>query len=1722
MPFVPINQITDPSFPRVSPEEQAARDAVAERIVADEFQQDMPDENRAGLEREYRQRFGKEPPAVQRGFVPLADAAEPARGFTPEKQPDERHWYDPALRTVKAIGQVYPVAETAANIITQGAAIPIAGLAGLGTAATNAIGLTDTQPSDVVGKVAGALTYQPKTDLGQHLTRSTLYPFELLNQGAQAAGEKTLDTTNSPATAAAVDTAINVSPMLLGIRGGRAWLDKFKETAARVADEHANWVRENAAPIDTGAPQRGFVPLEEGGGIGSSERVSGGVPGVGLDEGAMLESGAQRLPALRRPGDQGLPGVATELPAVPGGPGAETITGTRPWAPEYQPRLLPGQLSLDDAAAANRQPSDVQTLPGQRGAPDGPGGGEGVGISKESDGQPIESRALIARGDEPRSVAEEKLATAGAERRDAAIGGLGEADRPIAGADLAPPEGGMAGRTGFVPLNEAIDTAAHEAATSPLNDKPLPSDAQIEQGNYSKGHLNLHGLDITIENPRGSIRSGTDATGRPWQTNMADHYGYVKRSTGADGEHVDVFIGKRPESEKVFVVDQIDPRTGKYDEHKAVMGATSMEDAKATYLANYEPGWKGMGPITEMDAPRFKEWLNEGDTTKPLAIEKIAGRAVTEFTDSQLDKITRAPLSIYGEPAKVKALREIERRTEPPPLAAQVQNSMAAGANHVGMIDDSAAPATAIDTGRAKPITREEVLSPLMKALDTTIYTGRIKGEKKLGHYRPKFEEVRIKRAADIETAAHEIAHLLDDRIPAISNAWRTDNALRDELRSISYDRKKTNEGFAEGVRLWMTQPDVLQARAPKVHAWLDSIAANLEYGPALKRAQQGMTSWFGQDAINRARSKIGKPLDLNEAFDGMWDKFRQSTVDDLHGVYRMERELKGGIAPAGPYESARLSRASQSIADGALRFGAPAVKADGSFTFKGKGLEEILKPVADGLDDSLLYFVGKSAKELQTQGREHLFTPGEVDAMLRLRTPARDAAFAEYQKWNKGILDFAESRGVINHEARRMWQRTQYMPFHRAGSTEGFKGKPGDWSGIKALTGGTENLRDILDNMTANAAQLIDKAVKNEARQKIAALANERGGGRFMVKIDAETRPVKVDKQAVLDGLLKTLGIDRGGMAPPRVKKMIKALQDELDANPGMLELYIGNQPPAGRNVVAVLNGGKPTWYEVADPILYRALSAIDRPVPPWIVKWLGWPKRIGQTTITLTPDFMVANIARDTIMGSVMSRAGFRPIMDSMIGMRLRITKDPLYRDYIANGGGLSSIFMEHGKFKAKLERFYSRQGIDYRTVLDAPEKLLGFLESLGDAFEMSTRMGEYKQAIEKGENPRHAAYLGRDVSTDFAMRGDSKALGFMYDTIMFLRPAVISIDRLYRGLAHDPNRGAIATKAGMLAMMSAALYLLNRDDKRYQDLNDWDRDANWHFFVGDQHFRYPKIWEIGAIASAAERTLEKIIAQDPAGLGKDFARIIQQTMGLNYIPQAIAPLAEQAMNRNAFTNSSIETPGMEDLQPFLRAKPWTSETLKAAGMASRNMPEYMQVNPVRAEALLRGYFNTWAMYGLALTDKAFFDQQSPDKRLDEMPVVHRFYSQEPPQHTKYETMFYNMLEEAKRLRGTLKELDKVGHSDIADEKEKSPLAGEAQPLERAGKNLHAINQEMRLVRRSDATPAEKRQKLDELTTERNALLKATVQDAQRKQTETKDALMRAESKLQKFNAK
>ncbi len=146
-----------------------------------------------------------------------------------------------------------------------------------------------------------------------------------------------------------------------------------------------------------------------------------------------------------------------------------------------------------------------------------------------------------------------------------------------------------------------------------------PTDGQKEAGNYRKGHVQFDGLNISIETGKGQDRKGKNPDGTDWSHTMPADYGYVKRSEGADGENVDVLIGDKPANGKVFLIDQHDAQTGKFDEHKAVVGVDSVAEAQKLYRDSFGDGRGAdrIGAMREMTTAEFKAWLKEGPQTAP-------------------------------------------------------------------------------------------------------------------------------------------------------------------------------------------------------------------------------------------------------------------------------------------------------------------------------------------------------------------------------------------------------------------------------------------------------------------------------------------------------------------------------------------------------------------------------------------------------------------------------------------------------------------------------------------------------------------------------------------------------------------------------------------------------------------------------------------------------------------------------------------------------------------------------------------------------------------------------------------------------------------------------------------------------------------------------------------------------------------------------------------------
>lgn len=180
-----------------------------------------------------------------------------------------------------------------------------------------------------------------------------------------------------------------------------------------------------------------------------------------------------------------------------------------------------------------------------------------------------------------------------------------------------------------------------------------PTEAQKKSGNYKKGHVKFGGYDYTIENPKGSYRSGVDENGKEWKQKMNDTYGYIRGKFGKDGDHLDMFINDKADLDSwngdVFVVDQVNP-DGKFDEHKVMYGYDSLDEAKKAYLSNYEKGWTGLGNITPVSKAGFDKWLDKSNRKlKPFAdYADIRSKTNMDTAPSSFEEFLEHPAVRYS------------------------------------------------------------------------------------------------------------------------------------------------------------------------------------------------------------------------------------------------------------------------------------------------------------------------------------------------------------------------------------------------------------------------------------------------------------------------------------------------------------------------------------------------------------------------------------------------------------------------------------------------------------------------------------------------------------------------------------------------------------------------------------------------------------------------------------------------------------------------------------------------------------------------------------------------------------------------------------------------------------------------------------------------------------------------------------------------------------------
>ena len=428
-----------------------------------------------------------------------------------------------------------------------------------------------------------------------------------------------------------------------------------------------------------------------------------------------------------------------------------------------------------------------------------------------------------------------------------------------------------------------------------------------------------------------------------------------------------------------------------------------------------------------------------------------------------------------------------------------------------------------------------------------------------------------------------------------------------------------------------------------------------------------------------------------------------------------------------------------------------------------------------------------------------------------------------------------------------------------------------------------------------------------------------------------------------------------------------------------------------------------------------------------PWLTKGkieydkFGWPKKLLTQGATFGPAFRIANFTRDTMHVALM-RKSFIPFWDSGIGLYKSLVEDEDFVKFMASGAGFGTNYIDADNPEATtkyINKVYKKEGqgaVD--RILATPKMMLSFWEKLGSASENAARVQVYAKAKREGKSHTDAAFEARDL-LDFTMRGEHRIVGMLIQSIPFLNARMQGLYRLGSAINKE-NYKNFLLKGAMISIGSMALMAANTDREEWKELELWDKATYYHFWVGDKHYRIPKPFEVGAIFSTFVESAMDVDSgnEEMSYIYKMLWHTATQTFAVG-LPQTVVPALEQYSNKSNFTGRPIVGPGLDGLDREAQYDPWTSKGMVGFG-------EMTTASPKRMEALIKAFASTYGEMFLGVSDvvaSGLMDfPEQPTKRIDDYPMIGRFVKQKSPaRYTKYQTWFYEKMEELSKAQQT-----------------------------------------------------------------------------------------------------
>lgn len=952
-----------------------------------------------------------------------------------------------------------------------------------------------------------------------------------------------------------------------------------------------------------------------------------------------------------------------------------------------------------------------------------------------------------------------------------------------------------------------------------------------------------------------------------------------------------------------------------------------------------------------------------------------------------------------------------------------------------------------------RSVSRREILDAVNTLFNQRVKSGRLGKPGVRGWFNTKTDVIRTGAFGDIPAIMHELGHYVDSY-----HGFSADIKFQREFATQvnkrfgnSYEKLNAagirGEGYAEFFRDYVSDRAKAKREFPEFYKhFTETIQKNKELNGAVNKLSQLVHEWQKQSSTDRikgsisfeGKSKVQKAIDavkrgevkdvIKKAIDDVYTKM----VDELNPLKLLVDEIETVTGEKisfkdNPYMQAWLARGWVGKAEAALEHGDPK---------KGiKAFKDIIEPITEKEHKEFSAFlVAMHDLDLHHNGQKATFSLAEdVATFKRLVSNEKFVKVShEIYKYQDRLLGMLVDEGMLSKEAYYTMKHKypHYVPFFRDLSDVGMqsflsggKGFISVSSPIKRLKGSTRDIIDPLESIVKNTFQFYNAVERNHVGRTFAKLANKDGVGRIVEQVEGTARTTD--------------------------------------------------------NTFHVWEKGEKITYETT-PELIEAMRMLDKEQSNMIMKILSYPASWLRAGATLSPEFILRNPVRDMVGASIFSKHGFIPIVDTFKGLSLFLKKGDLYWEYVKSGAAHAAMVSLDRDYLGGQIRDVMKRESKYTKYIKNPIELL---RVMSEATEMATRLAEYDNARKgytgvknrlfgterKPLSPQEAALESRDITLDFSRRGTNTKKA--NQVIAFFNATIQGADKLARAFREDP-RGMTVKTALYITLPSVMLYMMNKDDERYQEIPQWEKDTFWIVPGKDTMYRIPKPFEAGVLFGTS---FERMMAyfddkkEGKNGVGfKGFGDRVIESLAPSFMPTAMIPAVEAMTNYSLFRQRNIIPQSQENLPARLQYGANSSEVAKFIG-------DKINVSPYIVDNTIRGYGGGLAGLGLSGIDAISGAKENKSaQKWYEAPGV-RGFTIAPFQSSDSVQRVYDDYKEQEKLHNEYK---------LTGQRPENFDAGQYAKLKNAQDSLRSLNKASKAIINNDRLSGEqKRDQLDKI---------------------------------------